>query len=167
LFETLNISLFHQLYIFFRETMESLLNKHGFPRVPFPFHIDDDTLLNGLLSIFNLVIWNKRKTDLKKTFVLSHAKKYWSDFDHTNFEINMTDYSLITVRLKEDTALALFRVNRIHSTPSLEVICCGSVIITSVILISKFVWSKSLQYFLACDNTNVFFKSVFLLLNTK
>ena len=45
MFETLNISLFHQLYIFFRETMESLLNKHGFPRVPFPFHIDDDTLL--------------------------------------------------------------------------------------------------------------------------
>lgn len=26
-----------------RETMESLLNKHGFPRVPFPFQIDDDT----------------------------------------------------------------------------------------------------------------------------
>lgn len=24
--------------------MESLLNKHGFPRVPFPFQIDDDTL---------------------------------------------------------------------------------------------------------------------------
>lgn len=24
--------------------MENLLNKHGFPRVPFPFPIDEDTL---------------------------------------------------------------------------------------------------------------------------
>lgn len=36
---------FTSYIFFFRETMESLLNKHGFPRVPFPFHIDDDTLL--------------------------------------------------------------------------------------------------------------------------
>ncbi|CAG2206946.1 T-box transcription factor TBX20-like [Mytilus edulis] len=27
-----------------RETMENLLNKHGFPRVPFPFPIDEDSL---------------------------------------------------------------------------------------------------------------------------